>query len=462
MVDAVARLKERRPEVVAKAFDGVRSLVSNARLAIEAGDRVALGKLMDLNQMLLGGLFLSTPEIEAMCGLARTAGALGAKLTGAGGGGSVVALVPSSAVGEAVLAAWKRGGLRRLRVVRRAGGARGASASRAHRGGRAVSEAVADRASERRPLQVLGQARGPGQRSRRAEPLGHARRPDHAHARALGRPRWPRTASCSTAASARATRLPRAVALLDEVRRATWDVTARAEVESGNDFPTASGLASSASGFAALALAAVRAYGLSWDAARVSDLARRGSASAARSLFGGFVELEAGPGRRPRPARSPRAGSPAAGRPGVRGDRRAEGRRFERRHAPDDGTEPLRARLARRGAPDPRAACAAALLARDFDEVGELAEASALAMHASAIAAGVTYWTGVTLEALAAVRALRAAGTAAYATIDAGPHVKVLVQPGDVVAVGAAMRRVPGVLRVLEARPGEGAHLEAA
>ena len=79
---------------------------------------------------------------------------------------------------------------------------------------------------------------------------------------------------------------------------------------------------------------------------------------------------------------------------------------------------------------------------------------------ASAIAAGITYWNGATLDALAAVRGLRAAGTFAYATIDAGPHVKVLARPGDVVAVRAAMERVPGVLRIVEARPGEGARLE--
>jgi mevalonate kinase len=106
MVEAVARLRERRPEVVAKSFAGITSLVRNARLAVEAGDRLGLGKLMDLNQMLLSGLFVSTEEIERMCALARTAGALGAKLTGAGGGGSVVALVSGNAAAERVLAAW--------------------------------------------------------------------------------------------------------------------------------------------------------------------------------------------------------------------------------------------------------------------------------------------------------------------------------------------------------------------
>jgi mevalonate kinase len=106
MVEAVGKLRARRPELVEQSFEAIRVLVSNAQLAIEAGDRVALGRLMDLNQMLLSGLFVSTPEIERMCALARGAGAHGAKLTGAGGGGSVVALAPTQAVGEAIVSAW--------------------------------------------------------------------------------------------------------------------------------------------------------------------------------------------------------------------------------------------------------------------------------------------------------------------------------------------------------------------
>jgi mevalonate kinase len=110
MVDAVARLRERRPDTTQKAFDAIHTLVKNARLAIEAADRTALGQLLDLNQMLLSGLFVSTPDIEQMCASARAAGALGAKLTGAGGGGCVVALVDHPDAGAKVLAAWKRDG----------------------------------------------------------------------------------------------------------------------------------------------------------------------------------------------------------------------------------------------------------------------------------------------------------------------------------------------------------------
>lgn len=110
MVEAVARLRERKPERTQQTFDAIHTLVKNARLAIEAGDRRAVGQLLDLNQMLLSGLFVSTPEIEQMCSTARAAGAFGAKLTGAGGGGSVVALVDTPEIGAAVLAAWKADG----------------------------------------------------------------------------------------------------------------------------------------------------------------------------------------------------------------------------------------------------------------------------------------------------------------------------------------------------------------
>jgi len=92
MVAGVARLFERRPDTAAKTIAAVGSLVRNARLCIEAGDLPGLGKLMDLNQMLLAGLMLSTEPIERACAAARDAGALGAKLTGAGGGGAVIAL----------------------------------------------------------------------------------------------------------------------------------------------------------------------------------------------------------------------------------------------------------------------------------------------------------------------------------------------------------------------------------
>lgn len=102
MVAMVARHRERDVPRFDKTCEAVASLVRNAKLAIEAGDDKALGQLMDLNQHLLSGLMLSTPTLEEMIAAARDAGALGAKLTGSGGGGCMIALVPDAATGEAV------------------------------------------------------------------------------------------------------------------------------------------------------------------------------------------------------------------------------------------------------------------------------------------------------------------------------------------------------------------------
>ncbi|MGN6109344.1 MAG: diphosphomevalonate/mevalonate 3,5-bisphosphate decarboxylase family protein, partial [Kofleriaceae bacterium] len=87
--------------------------------------------------------------------------------------------------------------------------------------------------------------------------------------------------------------LRRISGFLDLVR-ARAGIPIHARVTSHNEFPTASGLASSASGYAALALAASRAAGLALSDRELSILARRGSGSAARSVFGGFVRMHAG------------------------------------------------------------------------------------------------------------------------------------------------------------------------
>lgn len=254
----------------------------------------------------------------------------------------------------------------------------------------------------------------------------------------------------------------RASYLLDRVRAAASTVT-RARIVSSNDFPTASGLASSASGFAALALAAVRAAGLDWSAEQVADLARRSSASAARSLFGGFVELDGGvsddaPAKRgvARPLAGPSALDMrvlvCVTTEAEKATSSTDGMKITQLHSPYYPAWVADAPAAHRLMRD-------ALLAGDFARVGELAERSALAMHACAMGAGIVYVTGATLAALAEVRAMRAGGLGTYGTIDAGPHLKCLVHAADTEAARARLRAVPGVLRIIEATPGEGARL---
>lgn len=253
--------------------------------------------------------------------------------------------------------------------------------------------------------------------------------------------------------------LQRASQLLDTVRAAAG-ISSRARITSANDFPTASGLASSASGFAALALASVRAAGLDWSAERIADLARRSSASAGRSLFGGFVELDGGAASQgvTRPVAPPSALDlrvlVCVTTEGQKATSSTEGMLLTQR------TSPYYAAWVE-DAPRNFAGIRDAILAGDFTKTGELAERSALAMHACAMAAGIVYVSGATLAALAEVRALRADGVEAYATMDAGPHLKCLVRGSDALAAKERLARVPGVLRILETSPGPGAHIVA-
>lgn len=93
---AVAALRERarrHPDHYQRIYDGIGALARSAREHLQQGALGAVGELMDLNQGYLNSLGVSTPAIEALCAIARERGALGAKLSGAGGGGAVLALV---------------------------------------------------------------------------------------------------------------------------------------------------------------------------------------------------------------------------------------------------------------------------------------------------------------------------------------------------------------------------------
>jgi len=242
-------------------------------------------------------------------------------------------------------------------------------------------------------------------------------------------------------------------AFLDLVRAAAGIAT-RARVVTANRFPTASGLASSASGFAALALAATRAAGLAIAPRELSILARRGSGSAARSIFGGFVHMHAGALADGSDSFAHPIDSPLASK--VRMVIAIVGGGAPKQHASRDAmehvadTSPLYAGWLAL-VPEDLVAAEAALVTGDLQALGELAEANALAMHATAFAArpAIVYWQPTTLAVLAAVRDLRAQGKAAWATMDAGPHVKVLTSAADANAVAHALGTVAGVTSTL-------------
>jgi mevalonate kinase len=109
MVAKVAALRDAQPQAADRVFRRIGELATGARAALAAGRVADLGPLLDENQCRLAELGVSTPEIDRACALARSAGALGAKLTGAGGGGAVLALVPEDAA--PVLRVWQAAGI---------------------------------------------------------------------------------------------------------------------------------------------------------------------------------------------------------------------------------------------------------------------------------------------------------------------------------------------------------------
>ncbi len=227
-------------------------------------------------------------------------------------------------------------------------------------------------------------------------------------------------------------------------------------VHTRNDFPTGAGLASSASGFAALVAAVDGAFGLGLSPAVRSVWARKGSASAARSIFGGFATLEAGDGEWSAASLLDKNSWPlevaialtsqdAKPVPSTIGMERSR------------NTSPFY-RGWIESAPADFDIVRRAVLARDFETLAEVAEHSCLKLHALMLSTrpGLLYWNQATLACIEVIRKLRTAGVPAFFTVDAGPQVKAVCAPGRVEEVAAALATVPGVLRVVKSRLGDG------
>lgn len=225
-------------------------------------------------------------------------------------------------------------------------------------------------------------------------------------------------------------------------------------IESSSDFPANSGLASSASGFAALTLAISNAFGLELSLGEQCEWARRGSGSAARSLHGGFVALE--------PQKSScnvtqvisegewdlaiviaitsdqakTTGSTA----GMTASRDTspfyEGWLLATLKAFDQGLD--------------------AVENRDFDALAQIAEASCRQMHSLMLSTepALIYWNAATLNCIEAVDRMRADGTKVFYTIDAGSHLKAVCEADAVTQVSEELSGVEGVHAVLVSRIG--------
>jgi diphosphomevalonate decarboxylase len=253
---------------------------------------------------------------------------------------------------------------------------------------------------------------------------------------------------------AQAAALQRTSALLDRVRELSG-VHFHARVESENNFPTGTGIASSASGFAALALAASRAASLELDEPALARLARSASGSACRSVPDGFVEWQASDNDR-----DSYAFSLAPARHWDLVDCIAVISQTHKSISSQEGhlladSSPLQsARVA--DAPRRLAICRQAILQRDFDALAQIVELDSNMMHAVIMTSTppLLYWLPATVQVMYSVIAWRKSGLPVCYTIDAGPNVHVLCPSGYAHEITDRLIQTEGVLRVLTAHPG--------
>lgn len=252
----------------------------------------------------------------------------------------------------------------------------------------------------------------------------------------------------------------RTTVFLDLVRGLAADAgldtaTARANVSSVNEGPTAAGMASSASGFAALAVAAADAYGLELSTKDLSRLARRGSGSASRSLIDRFAVWHAGDSDATSFAEP--IDAPDMAMVSVTVNVKAKKISSRAGMIATRDTSPYYPgwiEITKTTLEAMKVACAAG----DFTRIGHITETHAHQMHAviNACDPPIRYLAPVSWQIFDEVAAMRDDGLEAWATADAGPNVVIICRPGDAAAVAA---RVAAYGSVETFAPGPGAHL---
>lgn len=229
----------------------------------------------------------------------------------------------------------------------------------------------------------------------------------------------------------------------------------RAKVVSYNNFPAASGIASSASGFAALSIAGCRALGLQLGAEDFSRLARRGSGSAARSVFAGFVEWAKG--KDDRSSVAYQLYPPSHWELHdivVVVSREAKRTSSVSGHQLAHTSPLLQGRLA--SLPQALTEVREAIKNRELSRLGPVIEMDALAMHAVMMTSipSLFYWHGPTVELIQQVIQWRREGIEVYFTIDAGPNVHLICEPEATVKLVPQIQALSCVEQVLVSGPG--------
>jgi len=250
------------------------------------------------------------------------------------------------------------------------------------------------------------------------------------------------------------------VSYILDIIRGTAEIHDRAEVTTENNFPSGAGIASSASAFAALALAGSKAAGLNLSESELSRLARRGSGSASRSIPSGYVEWQAGTSEEDsyafsiaEPDHWKLVDCVAIVSASHKKTGSTEGHAIA-------GTSPLQAaRVA--DAPRRLDICRDAILNRDFDTFASIVELDSDMMHSVMMTStpALHYWKPASLRVMSAVRQWRSEGLSACYTVDAGPNIHVICPESEAQTVNKKLREIDGVTDVLVAKAGGAAKI---
>lgn len=229
---------------------------------------------------------------------------------------------------------------------------------------------------------------------------------------------------------------------------------------SRNDFPTQAGLASSASGFAALAIATVDALGIDFSKEKISSIARLGSGSAARSIHGGFVHWNKGDSHETSFARqicrpdkfdmSVVIAIIHEGKKGVTSD-------VGHKSAYTSPFDEVRISKSQEQVKD----IEKAILDDDFSKVGKISEENCKYMHAVMMTSNppLFYWHPNTLKLIKSIQRIRKESLECYFTIDAGPNVHCLCRHEDIYELKKVLEEMERVEKTIIAEPADDSHV---
>lgn len=228
---------------------------------------------------------------------------------------------------------------------------------------------------------------------------------------------------------------------------------------SKNDFPTQAGLASSAAGFAALAIATVNALGIDFSKEEISMYARLGSGSATRSIHGGFVYWHKGNSHESSYAEQicgPDEFSMNAVIAIIHEGKKDVASEVGHELAETNLFNDVRAKKSQEQAEEIRKA----ILNDDFSKVGKIAEENCIHMHAVMMTSDppLFYWDPGTLRVIKSIQGMRKEGLECYFTIDAGPNIHSLCRPEDRYELQKMLEEIEGVNKTILVKPANDSH----